>query len=306
VNRRLQSRTAPGIRVVLQTIVVSVSLAIVKIVAGILGHSYALIADGIESMLDVISSLTVWGGLHIASIPPDEDHPFGHGKAESMAALAVALFLLAAAAGIAVQSLREILTPHTAPAPFTLLVLALVVLIKELLFRRLLRAGETIGSTALKGDAWHHRSDALTSAAAFIGISVALIGGRGYESADDWAALFACGVIGFNGIRVLRAAVAEMMDTAAPPEVERQIRELARTVPGVVDIEKCLIRKSGPGWLVGIHVEVDGRKTVAEGHAIGHEVKDALVASDVGILDALVHVEPSQVESQRAIRSPTK
>lgn len=293
MDRRQQSRTAPGIRVVLQTIVISVSLAVVKIVSGILGHSYALIADGIESMLDVVASLTVWGGLHIASIPPDKDHPFGHGKAESMAALAVALFLLAAAGGIAVQSVREILTPHTSPAPFTLIVLGLVVVTKELLFRRVVRVGDNIGSTALTADAWHHRSDALTSAAAFIGISVALIGGRGYESADDWAALFACGVIGFNGVRILRSAMSEMMDAAAPADVERQIRTLAGAVPGVLGIEKCLIRKSGPGWLVGIHVEVDGAQTVAEGHAIGHAVKNALVSSDAGVLDTLVHVEPA-------------
>lgn len=298
MDRRLQDRTAAGIRVVLQTIVVSVLLAVIKIVSGILGRSYALIADGVESMLDVISSLTVWGGLRIASIPPDEDHPFGHGKAESMAALAVALFLLAAAVGIAVQSLQEALTPHTAPAPYTLIVLALVVLTKELLFRRMLRVGDAVESTALRGDEWHHRSDALTSAAAFIGISVALIGGPGYESADGWAALFACGVIGFNGIRVLRAAVAEMMDTAAPPEVQQRIREIAGTVPGVVRIEKCLIRKSGPGWLVGIHVEVHGERSVADGHTIGHAVKDALLASDVGVLDALVHLEPAAAEHE--------
>jgi len=281
-------------RATVQTVVVSTLLALVKVASGIVGHSYALIADGIESLLDVVGSLVVWGGLRIASVPPDRDHPYGHGKAESLAATVVALGLLAAAVGLAVQSVREIVTPHHAPAPFTLVVLVGVVAVKEWLYRRLSRIGRDTSSTALHVDAWHHRSDALTSVAAFIGISVALAMGEGYEAADDWAALFACGIIAWNGVRLLRRSVDEVMDAAAPDSLLASIRSRAEAVPGVVAIEKCLARKSGPGWLVDIHVQVDGRLPVVEGHAIGHQVKRVLRDSDLGIVDVLVHLEPDE------------
>jgi len=289
----LAQRASRGVRATIQTLIISAALGIVKTAAGVIGNSYALIADGIESMLDIVSSLAVLGGIRIASRPPDENHPYGHGKAESMAALVVALVLLGAAVGIAVESVRSILEPRTAPAPFTLIVLVLVVVTKELIYRRLTRVGRSIASTSLQVDAWHHRSDALTSAAAFVGISIAVIGGEGYQSADAWAALAACGVIGFNGIRLLRTAVSEVMDAAAPAELDRGIRATATGVPGVVAVEKCLARKSGPGWLVDIHVEVDPAISVSAGHEIGHRVQEALCASNLGVLAVLVHVEPA-------------
>jgi cation diffusion facilitator family transporter len=262
---------------------VNVVLAIVKIVTGIVGNSYALIADGIESTSDIVSSLVVWTGLKISSLPADEDHPYGHGKAESIAGMVVALALLAAAVFIAVQSVREIITPHHAPAWFTLLVLALVIATKETLYRLVLKVGDELTSTAVKGDAWHHRSDALTSAAAFVGISIALIGGKGYESADDWAALLACAVILFNGYRIFRAALNEIMDAAPPDPLQTQIRQLASSVPGVVRIEKCRARKSGLGLLVEIHIEVDGTLSVQRGHEIAHQVSDHLKSSSLSI-----------------------
>ncbi len=284
--------SARGRRATLWAVVLGTGLATVKIGAGVLGNSYALIADGIESLLDIFSSLVVWGGLRIAAIPPDQNHPYGHGKAEALAALAVSLTLLLAAAALAVQSVREILTPHHAPAPFTLAVLAAVVLVKEALFAWISRLGRAIRSTALAADAWHHRSDALTSAVAFVGICLALVLGEGWESMDDWAALVACGIIGFNGVRLARLAVADVMDAAASPELERGIRDTARGVPGVLDVDKCFARKSGLGWLVDLHVVVDGRLPVTEGHRIGHEVQRALRASALGVLDVLVHIEP--------------
>jgi cation diffusion facilitator family transporter len=166
------------------------------------------------------------------------------------------------------------------------------VIVKETLFAWVSRIARTLGSTALQADAWHHRSDSLTSAAAFVGICLALLGGPGWESLDDWAALFACGVIGWNGVRLARMAAADVMDAAAPTDLERGIRTTARAVAGVLDVDKCFARKSGPGWLVDIHVVVDGRLPVTEGHRIGHEVKRALCASPLGILDVLVHIEP--------------
>ena len=279
---------------------VNIVLAIVKIVTGIVGNSYALIADGIESTTDIVSSLVVWTGLKISSLPPDDDHPYGHGKAESMAGIVVALALLAAAVFIAVQSLREIVTPHHAPAWYTLLVLALVIGTKETLYRFVFKVGDELTSTAVKGDAWHHRSDAITSAAAFVGISIALIGGKGYESADDWAALLACAVILFNGYRIFRAALGEIMDAAVPNPIQKEIRERSSSVPGVVRVEKCRIRKSGLGLFVEIHVEVDGDLTVRRGHEIAHDVSNDLKASALSVQDVTVHVEPAQAEPVQA------
>lgn len=272
---------------------VNVLLAIIKIVTGILGNSYALIADGIESATDIISSLVVWTGLKISTLPADEHHPYGHGKAEPIAGMIVAAALLAAALFIAVQSVREIITPHHAPAWFTLLVLGLVIVTKETLFRFVFVVGKELTSTAVKGEAWHHRSDAISSAAAFIGITIALIGGKGYESADDWAALLACLVIVFNGYRILRAALDEIMDAVAPPDVQQQVRDMAAAVPDVVRIEKCWVRKSGLGLLVDIHVEVEGSLTVARGHQIGHEVSARLQDSALHVKHVLVHIEPA-------------
>lgn len=283
-----------GLRASAIGIVTNFGLAIIKVVVGVVGNSYALIADGIESTADVVSSFIVWSGLRIASRPPDADHPYGHGKAESIAGVIVAVALLGAAALIAWQSVGEILNPHGAPAWFTLVTLVLVIVIKETLFRFVNKTGHSLDSTALKGDAWHHRSDALTSAAVFVGISVALIGGKGYEGADDWAALFACSIIAFNGIRLLRPALSEVMDAAVEAETQTRIRVIAGGVAGVAAIEKCRVRKSGLGLCMDIHVEVDGHMTVSEGHEIAHRVKDALTASELRIADVVVHIEPSR------------
>jgi cation diffusion facilitator family transporter len=273
-------------------VVVNVALAAVKITAGVLGHCYALIADGIESTLDIFGSLAIWFGLKVAAEPPDETHPYGHGKAEPVAAVAVALLVIAAAFGLAVKSFHEIITPHHAPAPFTLAVLVLVVLVKETLFRKVAGAAEQLGSSAVKTDAWHHRSDAITSAGAFIGISIALIGGKGWEPADDWAALFTCGIIGYNGWRLLVPALHEIMDTAPPKAIEADVRRAAGSVPGVAEVEKCRVRKMGIDLYVDIHVGVSAELTVREGHRIAHAVKDAVRAGNPSIADVLVHIEP--------------
>jgi cation diffusion facilitator family transporter len=299
LEKRINNRTVDsGLRVSGVAIAVNLVLAIIKIAAGLIGNAYALVADGIESTADIFSSLIVWGGLRISAKPPDSNHPYGHGKAESIAGIMVSLFLLGAAVLIAVQSIREILTPHQLPAWYTLLVLAIVIITKETLFRFVFRTGEALESTALRGDAWHHRSDALTSFAAFVGITIALVGGKGYENADDWAALLACGVIIFNGIRILRPAVREVMDAAAPANIERAVRQIAREVDGVLDVEKCRIRKSGLGLLMDIHVMVHGEISVRQGHEIGHRVKDRLLDSHLSVQDVVVHVEPYDLQSK--------
>ena len=286
------SPTTQSLRATVLGILVNVVLAAIKIVTGVAGNAYALIADGVESLMDIFSSGVIWGGLKIAATPADQDHPYGHGKAEALAAFVVALALLATAGVLAYNSVREILTPHHAPAAFTLIVLIAVIVVKEGLFRFVFKVGAEVESTAVKVDAWHHRSDALTSLAAFIGISISLIAGEGYESADDWAALVACGIIAWNGSRLLRMALAEIMDTAPPAEVVEQVRSLAQAVASVIAIEKCHLRKSGMFYFVDMHVIVDGNLSVREGHGIAHQVKDALRASPLRIAEVLVHVEP--------------
>lgn len=281
-----------GIRTTLIGLIVNFGLALVKGVAGFAGNSYALVADAIESASDVISSLIVVGGLHIASKPPDEDHPYGHGKAEPIAAMIVALSLMGAAVTIVVQSVHEIVTPHHAPAPFTLAVLVAVVAVKEGLFRFVFSVGERVQSTAVKTDAWHHRSDAVTSAAAFVGIVIALLGGPGYESADDWAALFASAVILYNAFLLFRPALDEVMDAAPPPHIEEEVRRIALAVPGVLSLDKCLVRKMGLEYFVDLHVVVPGSLSVRDGHRISHDVKDAICASQPRVTDVLIHIEP--------------
>jgi cation diffusion facilitator family transporter len=282
-----------GARVALFGMLVNLIFAAAKILGGLFGHAYVLIADGIESALDIAGSFVIWGGLKLAARPPDETHPYGHGKAEPIAAVVVALGVLAAAAGLAVQSVREILTPHHGPAPFTLGILIVVIVVKEILFRYVNRIGRHVESTAVQTDAWHHRSDALTSAAAFIGISVALLGGEKWQSADDWAAVFACVVIAASGVRLLRPALYEIMDTAPRGQIIDLVRDAARAVPGVIEIEKLLIRKMGLSFYVDLHVKVNGAISVREGHHIAHAVKRAIQDSDRRIADVLVHIEPA-------------
>ena len=292
------SQLQTGARLALLGVVVNLVLAVVKISAGLIGSCYVLIADGIESTLDIFGSLAIWVGLKVAAEPPDEEHPYGHGKAEPLAAILVALIVMLAALGLAVESVREILTPHHSPAPFTLAVVVLVVVVKETLFRKVIHTGDAIHSTAVKTDAWHHRADAITSGAAFIGISIALIGGPGWEPADDWAALFACGLIAFNGWRLLTPALREIMDSAPPKEMEDSVRAIAARVPGVANVEKCRIRKMGLEFYVDIHVGVAADLTVRDGHRIGHDVKDSIRSANPAMADVLVHIEP--IEPERA------
>lgn len=273
-------------------VAVNAALALVKILAGMIGNSYALVADGIESTSDIVTSLIVWAGLRVAATPANERHPYGYGKAEALAGVVAAGALLTAAVMIAVQSIREILTPHHLPHWSTLAILLFVVVLKEGLARWVGRIGDEAESTALLGDAWHHRSDALTSLAAFIGISIAVVGGPGYEPADDWAALLACLIIAFNGLRLARLAIREVMDVAPPKTFEDEVRRLALAVDGVRAVEKCRIRKSGLVYFVEIHVQVDEQATVRAGHDIGGRVRSRLRESTLRIADATIHIEP--------------
>lgn len=293
VHQQASDRARQSAGLVLRGVALNAVLAAVKLAGGIFGHTYALVADAAESCLDILTSLLVWAGFRVAARPPDANHPYGHGKAEPLAALAVALFIFLVAGWIGWHAAREIMTPHHTPAWWTLPLLAGVVAAKLFFSRRLDLAGEEVGSTALGAEAMHHRSDALTSAAAFVGIVIALLGGPGWEVADDWAALFACVIIAFNGFGVLTKALSDVMDTAASAEFEQGVRDLALAVPGVRALDKVRVRKSGLSHLVDIQVRVDGSLTVVQGHDIAHAVKDALLASAPHrISDVSVHIEP--------------
>lgn len=267
-------------------------LAIVKGITGIFGNSYALIADAIESTTDVFSSLLVLLGLKYSSKPPDENHPYGHGKAEPLITFAVVGFLVISATVIAYESIEHIRTPHSVPESYTLIVLAIIIIIKEIFYRFVSRKSEETKSTSLKADAWHHRSDAITSLMAFIGISIAIYMGEGYENADDWAALLASGFIVYNAYLILRPALGEVMDEHVYDEMIANIRALSHEVPGVIETEKCFVRKAGMTFLVDLHITVDGTKTVKEGHEIAHDVKDLLLREIPEIVNVLIHVEP--------------
>ncbi|MCA9284333.1 MAG: cation transporter [Phycisphaerales bacterium] len=269
----------------------NILLAALKLVAGIAGRSSALVADAVESMTDILGSIVIWGGLRYGRRPPDEDHPFGHGRAESLAALAVGAMVVLAGVALAVKSVRELLAPSSTPAAFTLLVLVVVVVVKEVLFRVAHRTGTEVGSTAVKIDAWHHRSDAITSVAAFIGISVALIGGEGWESADPWAALLASGVVAFNGVVLFRTPFRELMDEQ-PHDLRARIDAVALEIDGVRSVEKTFVRKLGMRYLAEMHVRVDGDLPVREGHAIAGRVRAGVRERLPRIADVLIHVEP--------------
>lgn len=291
-----EPRVRRGIRSTQVGLFSNAALAVVKVVTGIVGHSQALIADGIESSADVFSSLVVWSGLRISARSADDDYPFGYGKAEALAALAVGLLLFIAATAIAIESVHQIVTPHRPPRSFTLAVLVAVVLVKEVLFRRVVRIGADVGSTAVQADAWHHRSDAITSAAAFIGISVALIGGPGWEAADDWAALLASGIIVYNAIGVVRPATHDLMDRAPGEEMVSRVAGAATTVPGVCAIEKLKVRKAGMGYYVDLHVQADPAMPLHAAHVLSGMVKSAIRQAVPEVAGALIHMEPYEGE----------
>ncbi|MDX2115193.1 MAG: cation diffusion facilitator family transporter, partial [Planctomycetota bacterium] len=286
------------LRLVRYGALVNVVLALVKLLAGVLGNSYALIADGVESTADVLGSLVVWGGVRIASRGADEAYPFGYGKAEALAASVVGLMLLAAAIGIGIESAREIVTPHHAPAPFTLVVLVLVVLVKEVLFRRVAAHGAKTGSTAASADAWHHRSDAITSAAAFIGVSVAIWGPGLFNApnlvlADEAAAILASGIILFTAFRLIRPSLRELLDATTPALAEK-VRSSAAKVEGVALVEKVHARKSGRGYLVDMHLHVAPDLSVRAAHALAGKVKAVVRENHPAVRHVLIHIEPDE------------
>ena len=286
-----------GIRTAQVGFLVNAVLAVIKVLAGVIGNSYALIADGIESTADLLSSTIVWSGLRIARRDATAEYPFGYGKAETLATAMVALMLIGAAIAISIEAIREILTPHHAPAPWTLAVLVIVVIVKELLFRKVHAVSAQVGSEVVLADAWHHRSDAITSLAAFVGISIALLGGEGWEEADDWAALLAAAVIAWNGQNILRPAIAGLMDRSAEPSIRSQVYEIACSVTHVRAVEKVIVRRAGTHYFADLHVQADPAMSLHDAHAVGHHVKAVIMERLPNVRDVLVHMEPYEVSS---------
>ncbi len=272
------------------------ALAVIKGVTGVFGNSYALIADAIESTTDVFSSLLVLFGLKYSVRPADDNHPYGHGRVEPLITFAVVGFLVVSATIIVMESIENIQTPHKIPKPYTLIVLMAIILTKEIFYRFINKKGEETNSSSLKADAWHHRSDAITSLMAFIGISIALFMGKGYETADDWAALFASGFILYNAYLILRPALGEIMDEHLYDDLVEEIRVISMKEKGVLNTEKCFIRKTGMTYHVDLHVIVNGELSVNEGHEIAHNLKDRLIQEKPELADILIHIEPHNPE----------
>ena len=288
------SKTESAVSATYFSIIGNTVLAIAKALAGIFGNSYALIADAIESTADIFASLLVLFGLKYAERPADDNHPYGHGKIEPLITFMVVAFLVTSATVIAYESVQNILlvTPQKPPELWTLIVLAVIIVWKEISFRIVLKRSKETNSSSLKADAWHHRSDAITSVMAFIGISVALIFGEGFETADDWAALFASGIILYNAYLIFRPALGEIMDENRYYDIIELVRIKALEVPGVLDTEKAFIRKAGMSYHLDLHAIVDGSISVAKGHEIAHRLQDYLKEEIPNLNFILIHVEP--------------
>ncbi len=286
------SNEQQAVRTTYFSIIGNAALATLKGLAGYFGNSYALLADAIESTADVFSSFLVLIGIKYSSRPADKDHPYGHGRAEPLITFLVVGFLITSATIIAYESILNISKPHDLPHPFTLVVLAGIIIWKEISYRLVIRKSKEINSSSLKADAWHHRSDAITSVAAFIGISVALLLGKGYESADDWAALFAAGFILYNSYLIFRPALGEIMDEHLYDDLVEEIRVASLEVEGILDTEKCFVRKAGMKYHIELHAIVDGGLTVKEGHDLSHRLKDALHIKIPTLGHILIHIEP--------------
>ena len=286
------SNEKKAINTIVFSIVGNCFLALIKGFAGFFGNSYALIADAIESTTDIFSSILVLFGLKYANKPADKNHPYGHGKIEPLITFLLVGFLVISATFIAHESIQNIRNPHALPEKWTLIVLALIIAWKELSFRIVIQKSKETNSSSLKADAWHHRSDAITSIAAFIGISMAIMLGKGYESADDWAALFASGFILYNSYLIFRPALGEIMDEHFYDDLVEDIRRISLTVDGIIATEKCFIRKVGMIYHVDLHAKVNGSISVTDGHNLAHQLKDTLRAEIPQLGHVLIHIEP--------------
>lgn len=281
-----------AIRTTYFSIFSNLCLALIKWLAGFFGNSFALIADAIESTTDIFASILVLLGIKYSKRPADNTHPYGHGRIEPLVTFIVVIFLVISATVIAYQSVINLKTPHDPPQAWTLIVLGFIILWKEGSYQFVVRKSKALNSTTLRAEAWHHRSDAITSVAAFIGISIALWFGEGYEHADDWAALFASALILYNCYRIFRPALGEIMDENLFEDMVDLVKQKSLRVEGVLATEKCFVRKIGMTYLVDLHAVVNAELSVKEGHDIAHALKDYLMKEISGISNVFVHIEP--------------
>ena len=293
----LQMKSALAQKMMLWGVLLNIFLGLLKSITGVLGHSNVLLADGIDSMVDVFTSLMTWGAMKYGTKPPDQEHPYGHGKAESLAAIGGAMILLVTGLVITLFSINNIIDRgHGAHSyqlkKYTLVILIIAIVVKEGFFRLIFAHAKKIGSTAMLAEAWHYRSDVLISLTALIGISISLFGSASYSSADDWTALFVCLIIFYNATTILHASLREIMDAQVSHELEKTILKLACEVEGVKSAEKCRVRKSGLSLLADLHIRVDGHLSVLKGHTISHQVKDHLLKSNLALEDITLHLEP--------------
>ncbi len=285
-------------RAALLGLVINLALGVVKLIAGIVGNAFALVADAVNSLGDVVTSLVVLFALRLARRPPDKEHPYGHTRAEAIAGSNVALLVGVSALLIGWEAVTRWNSEHTIPPGWTLWIAAANVVIKEGLYRYKLAVGKRTRSSALLANAWDHRSDALCSLAVLIGLGAVRWGGEGWLWADEAAALVVALAIVWSAGMLFRASAHELLDAQAERTIVGRIAQLALTAEGVHHVETLWVRKSGLEYFVDMHIEVDPRLTVREGHDIGHEVKDRIMREVELVRDVLVHLEPWEGEAQ--------
>jgi cation diffusion facilitator family transporter len=273
-------------------LIVNLALGIAKLVGGLLGGSYALVADAVNSLGDVVSTIVVLVALRVAQRPPDNEHPYGHTRAEGIAATNVAVVIIMSALAIAWEVMGRSGGERPLPPGWTLWIAGLNVAIKEGLYRYKYAIGKRTGSAAIIANAWDHRSDALSALAVLFGLAVTRLGGKEFLWADSAASLVVVAAIIYSGVKLFHLSASELMDIQADEPMVEQIRAAAANVPGVRGVDKLWVRKSGLEYFADIHIEVDAQMSVADGHLIGHNVKDQLLARFHVLRDVLVHLEP--------------
>jgi cation diffusion facilitator family transporter len=276
----------------LRGILLNGALGGAKFVAGLLGHSYAMVADACESFGDVAGSCVTLYGLRLAAEPADKRHPSGHGRAETLASMVTALALVTIGSLIFWHAMGSLGEPRPSPAPWTLLILLPVIVAKERMFHFIYARGKESGSPALVAEAWHQRSDVVTSIAALTGIVVAWIGGPAWSHADSWAAMLASVWVVGTGLWLLGPTLHELMEGSVDPALLDYIHDTSLACPGILGIDKVWVRKLGMRLMIDMHIEVDPDLSVQEGHRLAHEVKDKLQSELPQVRDVMVHVEP--------------
>jgi cation diffusion facilitator family transporter len=282
-----------GQRVAAAGMAVSGVLAIIKLFAGIWGHSAAVVADGLESAADVFASGFVLLGLTLAAKPADSNHPYGHGRAEILTGLIIGLLLTAGGVLISFGSAHRLGQPRETMAGYVVWPLIASAIAKTALATSKFHYGRKLRSTALIADAWNDTMDILSATVALVAVGLSLSDPVRFLDADRYGAFVVGLIVVFTGVRVTRDTALQLMDTMPDDRLVAQIRTVAATVPGVAGVEKCFARKTGLRWHVDLHIEVNPELTVRQSHNIAHEVRLKIMQTLDWVADVLVHVEPA-------------